>query len=241
MMTRALLFFLMLSAGVGFLRAQSAAVPKSEPPPVMLRFYYLSYAGADTLGPDPSVDFLYRNGRGNASFHLGANTLSAPIAYRGPLPIELFRERKTVRGIERESLGRLDIPATWKGAIFLVVPISGSDAPLPFRFVPIEYGGTGLKDNHVRVVNLCVSPLAARLADTKEMIPSRGQTDLGFSEGADALFIRLALQHGERWRTVMSSMIPAPRRQRLLMIVVPGSPAGSDGSARIITVDDLPE
>lgn len=231
---------MILCAGVASPRAEPAAASGGEPPPVVLRFYYLSYLGAETVGADPAVDFLYRNGRETTAFHLGANALSAPIEYRGPVPVELFRERKTERGVELESLGRLEFPPAWRGAVFLVVPTREAGAALPFRFVPIEYGGPGFADNHVRLVNLCAAPLAARLAEGREVVAARGHHDFAYSEDADTLFVRLALRNGERWRTVMSSLIPTPAQKRLLMLAVPGATDGNVGSARVITVDQVP-
>lgn len=236
MTRRFVVSLLWLGVAIGVAEAQTPDTPQEEPPPKILRFYYLSYSGPDMPDADPSVNFLYQNDKQTARLRLAAHSLSEPIEYRGPVPIALFREVQTERGMVREPIGELDFPVSWSGVVFLVVPTREPRSALPFRFVPVEYGGPSLEVDHVRVVNLCASQMAARIADAKGTVPTRGHEDFGFPTDADSLFVRLALRNGERWRTVMSSLIPVPASRRLLMLAVPGDLSGDASSARIISI-----
>lgn len=225
---------LLLLACPPFSRAQDAGEPQ---PPIPLRFFYATEKDPGSDGGDPRLDFILGDGRNARPFKLGPNSLSPRLLHQGPPPVALHREIATADGVEREMIGRLEFPPTWKGVLFLAFP-TGEHAPLPFRFVPVEYWGPSVPENHARIVNLCPAPIAGRIAGRDVLVPAGQNAEIDISAATHELPVKLALQRPERWQMLLSSALRLPAGGRMVFVVFPSD--ASFHTARILTFDNLP-
>ncbi|CAM3048421.1 hypothetical protein [Rariglobus hedericola] len=213
----------------------SAQTPSPKNPVRSLRFYYAGASFSNEDDVNPRAVFLLKNGKENVSVQLTANAFSRPLDYTGPLPIELFREQRTEAGVKREPLGELKCPDSWKGVLFIVTR-NPANAVLPFRFYPIEDWAPSLPDEHVRIMNLCPYPLAAKTGTSPVAIAAQSTVDVTLSVGSD-IALGLAVQRGGRWERILSTSILRPDQNKLQLLVFPNS----DGAIRVVVIKDLPE
>lgn len=207
----------------------------AKDPARSLRFYYINFANTGDADGDLDAAFLLRNGRKNLPFQLSANAFSDTFDYTGPVPVALFREKRTETGVERETLGQLDFPAEWKG-VLLLVSRDPSNPLLPFRFFPVEYWAPSVPDQHVRILNLCPYPLAAKIGDNQAAVGAKETLDLALPTERPDVPLRLAVQRADRWERILSTAIARPAQNKLLLLVLPRP----DGGARVIIAKDLP-
>jgi hypothetical protein len=226
-LTAVVLSFLLIPA--------SAQTPPAKDPGRSLRFYYAGASFAHEDDVNPRAVFLLRNGKENVPVQLVANAFSRPLDYTGPLPIELFREQRTEAGVKREPLGELTCPDSWKGVLFIVTR-NPSNAVLPFRFYPIEDWAPSLPDDHVRIMNLCPFPLAAKTGGTPVAVAAQSTVDVGLSAGGTDIPLGLALQRAGRWERILSTSILRPEQNKLQLLVFPNV----DGAIRVVVIKDLP-
>lgn len=226
------LLFAIVSAGARA-QAQPPASPAEEPPRT-LRFYYagFSVSGDDA---DPEAKFLMKSGRQTVALELHANAFSEPIDYTGSPLIRLFRERRTETGMEREDLAQLQFPAEWKGALFIVTR-DPANALLPFRFYPIEYWGPSVPDEHVRILNLCPYPLAAKVGAIQAAVNAGATSDVALPTGRPDIPLRLAARRQEQWERILSTGVLRPEQNKLLLLTFPQP----NGAARVLVLRDLP-
>lgn len=225
-----------LIAFLAFATLISAQSQAEKAPARSLRFYYISFSHTGSGEGDTDAVFLLRESGKNIPFQLTANAFSAPFDYTGPVPATLFREKRTETGVEREDLGTLAFPAEWKGALFLVTQ-DPSNPRLPFRFFPVEYWAPSVPDGHIRIINLCPWPLAAKVGDSQSALSARETRDLVFTADRPDVPLRLAVQRTDRWDRLLSTSVLRPAQNKLLLLVVPKP----DGGARVLIVKDLPE
>jgi hypothetical protein len=207
----------------------------AKDPARSLRFYYISFSNTGDADGDLDAAFLLRNGRKNVPFQLSANAFSDTADYTGPVPVVLFREKRTETGVERENLGQLDFPAEWKG-VLLLVSRDPANPLLPFHFHPVEYWAPSVPDQHVRILNLCPYPLAAKVGANQASVGAKANIDLALPEGQPDVPLRLAVQRADRWERILSTAIARPAQNKLLLLVLPRP----DGGARVIIAKDLP-
>lgn len=227
------LFFLPL---ISFLLMPAAAwaQPPQEPPRT-LRFYYAGFsASGDEV--DPHARFLLKNGKETVAFELHANAFSDRIDYTGEPPVRLFRERRTEAGVEREDLGQLSFPPEWKGVLFIVTR-DQANALLPFRFYPIEYWAPSVPDEHLRILNLCPYPLAAKIGANQAAVGARSTADVTLPAGRPDIPLRLAVHRQDQWERILSTGIVRPEQNKLLLLVFPQP----NGAARVQILTDLPK
>lgn len=213
-------------------------VTRAEPPkepPRSLRFYY---AGFSTSGdePDPHARFLLKNGKETVALELHANAFSDLIDYAGAPPIRLFRERRTEAGVEREDLGQLSFPPEWRGVLFIVTR-DPTNAALPFHFYPIEYWAPSVPVEHLRILNLCPYPLAAKIGANQAAVAARATADVALPAGRPDIPMRLAVHRQDRWERILSTGIVRPEQNKLLLLVFPQP----SGAARVHILSDLPQ
>lgn len=211
-----------------------AQTPKD--PGRSLRFYYAGAAFSNEDDVNPRAVFLLRNGKENVEVQLVANAFSRPLDYAGPLPIELFREQRTETGVKREPLGELKCPDAWKGVLFIVTR-NPSNPLLPFRFYPIEDWAPSLPDDHVRIMNLCPYPLAAKTGGAPVSVAAQSTVDVGLGAGSPDIPLGLAVQRAGRWERILSTSILRPDQNKLQLLVFPNA----DGAIRVVVVKDLPQ
>jgi hypothetical protein len=214
----------------------SAQTQPSKDPGRSLRFYYAGAAFANEDDVNPRAVFLLRNGKQNVAVQLTANAFSRPIDYSGPLPIELFREQRSEAGVKREPLGELKCPDSWKGVIFIVTR-NPANALLPFRFYPIEDWAPSLPDEHIRIMNLCPYPLAAKAGVNPVAVAAQSTVDVGLPAESPDISLGLAVQRADRWERILSTSILRPDQNKLQLLVFPNS----DGMIRVVIIKDLPE
>lgn len=200
-----------------------------------LRFYYAGAAFANEDDVNPRAVFLLRNGKETVPVQLTANAFSRPLDYTGPLPIELFREQRTETGVKREPLGELKCPDAWKGVLFIVTR-NPSNPLLPFRFYPIEDWAPSLPDDHVRIMNLCPYPLAAKTGATPVSVAAQSTVDVALSAGSPDIPLGLAVQRAGRWERILSTSILRPDQNKLQLLVFPNV----DGAIRVVVITELP-
>lgn len=210
-----------------------AQVPKE--PARSVRFYYAGAAFSNEDDVNPRAVFLLRNGKENVAVQLNANAFSRPFDYAGPLPIGLFREQRTEAGVKREPLGELKCPDAWKGVLFIVTR-NPSNALLPFRFYPVEDWAPSLPDEHVRIMNLCPYPLAAKAGVNPVSVAAQSTVDLGLPAESPDIPLGLAVQRAGRWERILSTSIVRPDQNKLQLLVFPNS----DGAIRVVVIKDLP-
>ena len=225
---------LFLFSMLAMLVSANAQTPDEKEAPKSIRFYYVGYASTgETL--DPTVKFLLKNGKATMPVQITANTFTQTFDYTGPVPITLFQEKRTEKGVEREDVGQLTFPAEWKGAIFIVTR-NPANPRLPFHFYPIEYWGPSVPDQHVRILNLCPYVLAAKVGSGQAAINARATADLAMPERPDVP-VRLAVQRDDQWERILSTAIDRPAQNKLMLLVLPRP----DGATRVLVVDHLPE
>lgn len=212
-----------------------AQAQSPKDPSRSLRFYYAGASFANEDDVNPRAVFLLRNGKENVAVQLTANAFSRPLDYTGPLPVELFREQRTEAGVKREPLGELKCPDHWKGVLFIVTR-NPANALLPFRFYPIEDWAPSLPDAHVRILNLCPYPLAAKTGTLPVAIAAQSTVDVGLPLGSD-IPLGLAVQRAGRWERILSTSILRPDQNKLQLLVFPNA----DGAIRVVVIKDLPE
>jgi hypothetical protein len=234
---RYLILLLACLNGAMHLHAFAPSILDDEPT-IPLRFYYLNAASEDVHKGVAPIEFIIQSGDTNVACSLVPSGVSATVDYRGPTPVSVFTEHKTDKGVVREPLGQIAFPAQWKGAFFIVTKAPPGSAEA-FRFYPIEYWGPSLPDHHARVVNLCPLPLAVKLAGSLAMVPASGTADVDITHAVVDLPIMMALQRDTRWQMLMSSALPAPRSQRMLLLAFPDAAAAN--SVRTLVLDELPE
>lgn len=219
--------------------ALATALAQSQPardPARSLRFYYVGFSHTGPGEGDPDAVFLLRDGKRNVPIQLSANAFSSTIDYTGPVPVSLFREKRTETGSVREDLGQLAFPAGWQGALFLVTQ-DPSNRLLPFRFFPVEYWAPSVPDGYMRIINLCPWPLAAKVGGGQSAIAIGETRDLALPAERSDVSLRFAVQRADRWERLLSTAIARPPQNKLILLVVPKP----DGGARILVVKDLPE
>jgi hypothetical protein len=227
-----LLFLLVIVPAVA--RAQSPTSPLAELPKT-IRFYYAGFSvSGDEV--DPDAKFLLKSGRETVAVQLHANAFSEAIDYTGSPLIRLFRERRTETGMEREDLGQLQFPAEWKGALFIVTR-DPANARLPFRFYPIEYWGPSVPDEHLRILNLCPYPLAAKVGANQMAVNAGASADVALPPDRPDIPLRLAARRQDQWERILSTGILRPEQNKLLVLTFPQP----DGVARVLVLRDLPE
>jgi len=214
----------------------SAQTPSSQNPGRSLRFYYAGASFSNEDDVNPRAVFLLRNGKENVSVQLVANAFSRPLDYGGPLPIELFREQRTETGVKRETLGALECPEGWRGVVFIVTR-NPANALLPFRFYPVEDWAPSLPDAHVRIINLCPYPLAAKMGGAPAAVGAQATVDLDLPSGSPDIPLRLVVQRAGRWERILSTSIMRPDQNKLQLLVFPNA----DGAIRVVVIKDLPE
>lgn len=221
--------FLLLPAALG-LHAQTPTEPARS-----LRFYYV---GTDISGDQdqPAAQFQVRSGTQTIPLNLQPNAFSDTLDYTGPVPVAMFREKTTPLGTEREDLGRLEFPSAWKGVLFIVTR-NDADPRLPFRFYPVEYWAPSLPENRARILNLNPRALAARIGSSRQIIEPRSSAELALPSGANDIGLRLAVQNGELWDSVLSTSIAAPGQGKLLLLAFPRA----DGRSRVLVLNSLPQ
>lgn len=222
------------------LAAAALSTALAQPPPTKepsrsLRFYYVSFANTGDADGELDAAFLLRNGRKTVPFQLSANAFSDTFDYTGPVPVALFREKRTETGVERENLGQLEFPAEWKGVLFLVSR-APSNPLLPFRFRPVEYWAPSVPDRQVRILNLCPYPLAAKVGGNQASVGANATLDLALPAEQPDVPLRLAVQRADHWERILSTAIARPAQNKLLLLVLPRP----DGGARVIIAKDLP-
>lgn len=227
------LFFILLSALLLGPAISCAQSPKE--PPRSLRFYY---AGFSTSGDeaDPHAAFLLKNGKETVALELHANAFSELINYAGTPPVRLFREHRTETGVEREDLGELSFPPTWKGVLFIVTHNPGN-TQLPFRFYPIEYWAPAVPDEHLRILNLCPYPLAAKIGANQAAVGARSTQDVALPAGRPDISLRLVAQRENQWERILSTGIVRPEQNKFLLLVFPQP----NGATRVHILTDLPQ
>jgi hypothetical protein len=227
--------FIIHLCSVLIIAAAFARAEEPKQPTRSLRFYYVSFAQAGDA-TDPQASFLIRNGKQTVSLALQPNAFSSILNYEGTPPVSLFREVRTDHGVQREDLGQLTFPAEWRGALFIVTRDT-TNPTLPFRFYPIEYWAPSLPDEHLRLMNLCPYPLAAKVGGNQAAVAARAVADLGLPADRPDIPLGLAVQHAERWERILSTAIMRPEQNKLMMLVFPGP----SGMTRSLVLTDLPE
>ena len=212
--------------------------PAKAPPPLMVRFIYISTAQLPNGQPEPDLRASLDSGAGIHDLVLGPGGLSPIIEYRGPQPVTLFQKVKKGENEVRQNLTSLNYPSTWKGVVFLV-RYNSALAPFPYQFTPIEFWGGDIAEKHVRFYNLCPVEIAVNLAGSQATIAPQHSVDLDTRNATDYMPIKILAKRSEDGRSVaVKTGLPKPSDLRLLMLAYPSTAEFND--IGLLTIGDLP-